>query len=397
MIQKLPGFSLEMIEGKPYLLPYGQNLADRRRGMTLDQTGLFIWNTLDEVASENDLFFRYAAHKSLGVSEFQDGKKEMENFLLDLEQHGFIMIDERRQKPEVREPFYKGIRIAALTMKLYGDKSLFSEKLDRYLDMSVVEHAQSDLSVVLTTEQPPVDEYSRILIRSHDRIIAENEFFFTFLYPTYDAIREVRLAKDGSLARIYYTEVIDEDSQDDLKEQIFQILRTDFIYPASQKRTFALFSTSVFYQNRLWLLAGASKQFRMHFAELWNTCIGGSVINPDLNLIKMDRGRITGPCNPWGGPTNRYLPEPPVVGGIILLKNAEDNHIMHMSPSGKILQVSRHMLSPTWTQSQIHYQYVFTEELLETLPVIKIGCRVNENAVELLKSEIDRILFGASE
>ncbi len=397
MIQKLPGFSLEMIEGKPYLLPYGQNYENHRRGMPLDQTGLFIWNTLDEVSTENELFFRFAAHKSLGVSEFQDGKKELENFLLDLEDHGFLLIDERRLKPETHEPFYKGIRIAGLRIKLFGQPAFYSEAFDRYIDMSVVEPSSADLTVVVTRDLPPTDSGSAILVRTPERMIAENDSFFTFFYPSFDLIREVRLEKNGSIARIYLRETADEHHASilKLKEQIFQILRTVYLYPASQKRIFALFSTGILYQNRIWLLCGSTKSFRMQLAKLWNACYGATILNTDLNLIGRGQDEVQSHSIPWGGSTRRYETGSTRIGGIILLKKDDHNHVMTLRPSSRILQVARHMLSPNWTQAQLHYQYVFTEELLESLPVWKIGCTVSEPAVELLKTEIDRLLFGS--
>ncbi len=396
MIQKMPGFSLESIDGRPYLLPYGQNHADHRRGRALNETELFVWNTLDEVSSENDLFFRYAAHRTLSVSDFQDAKKDLENLLLDFEHRGFLTIDERSRFPEAREPFYKGIRIAGLRIKLLGNPECYSEKLDRFIDMSVVEAGSADLTFVPSTDNPPADDTSRILIRTADRIIAENSSFYTFFYPKYEMIREVRYDTAGGIVRVYMKDTPDDSGKKAaLQEQLFQILRTVYLYAASKQRIFALFSTSIVYQNRVWLLAGSTRSFRTRYAELWHTCYGTTIFNSDLNLIGLGKGTPETFSFPWGGQSLRYTTESMKIGGIILLKKDDVSRILPLKNSGKIIQTARHMLAPNWTNAQLHYQYVFTEELLETMPVWKMGCSITESSVDLLKTEIDRLLYGA--
>ena len=44
MIKRQKGYVLKRIEDTVYLLPYGQNIADQKRGLILNETGEFIWN-----------------------------------------------------------------------------------------------------------------------------------------------------------------------------------------------------------------------------------------------------------------------------------------------------------------------------------------------------------------
>ena len=44
MIKRQKGYVLKRIEDTVYLLPYGQNIADQKRGLILNETGEFmIW------------------------------------------------------------------------------------------------------------------------------------------------------------------------------------------------------------------------------------------------------------------------------------------------------------------------------------------------------------------
>ena len=41
-------YILKYVNGIPYLLPYGQMVADMRRALKLNETGVFLWNELSD-------------------------------------------------------------------------------------------------------------------------------------------------------------------------------------------------------------------------------------------------------------------------------------------------------------------------------------------------------------
>ena len=41
-------YTLEYINGIPYLMPYGQSVADLKKCVKLNDTGIFIWNSLSD-------------------------------------------------------------------------------------------------------------------------------------------------------------------------------------------------------------------------------------------------------------------------------------------------------------------------------------------------------------
>ena len=47
MLRRQEGYALRKIKEKNYLMPYGQKIADQRKGMVLNETGSFLWNFLE--------------------------------------------------------------------------------------------------------------------------------------------------------------------------------------------------------------------------------------------------------------------------------------------------------------------------------------------------------------
>ena len=58
-MKQADGYLLETIAGVPYLLPYGQNIADLKRGVQLNDTGVFLWQTLAQEISSDELLHKF--------------------------------------------------------------------------------------------------------------------------------------------------------------------------------------------------------------------------------------------------------------------------------------------------------------------------------------------------
>ena len=47
MMKQNENFLLKELAGVPYLLPYGQMIADHKRGLKTNATGVYLWNLLE--------------------------------------------------------------------------------------------------------------------------------------------------------------------------------------------------------------------------------------------------------------------------------------------------------------------------------------------------------------
>ena len=60
-IKRQEGYCLKEIAGVHYLLPYGQKVADQRKGIVLNETGVFLWNEL-KTSMTDDAFAEKLVH-----------------------------------------------------------------------------------------------------------------------------------------------------------------------------------------------------------------------------------------------------------------------------------------------------------------------------------------------
>ena len=61
-IKRQEGYCLKEIAGVHYLLPYGQKVADQRKGIVLNETGVFLWNELQTSMTDDALAEKLVHH-----------------------------------------------------------------------------------------------------------------------------------------------------------------------------------------------------------------------------------------------------------------------------------------------------------------------------------------------
>ena len=74
-IKRQEGYCLKEIAGVHYLLPYGQKVADQRKGIVLNETGVFLWNELKTSMTDDALAEKLVHHYSAdgeAANETQD-------------------------------------------------------------------------------------------------------------------------------------------------------------------------------------------------------------------------------------------------------------------------------------------------------------------------------------
>lgn len=70
--KKQPGFVLKKIKDSYYLLPFGQQVADQKKGLFLNETGAFLWECLCDTTKHAELVKKLAGHYQLEESDFPD-------------------------------------------------------------------------------------------------------------------------------------------------------------------------------------------------------------------------------------------------------------------------------------------------------------------------------------
>ena len=89
-MQRSNDYSLFIISDVPYLLPFGQGIADLKRGVQINDTGMYLWGLLDRDLTEDEILSLYAAHYEIPDSHLPQLKADLEQFLHMLECYGIL-------------------------------------------------------------------------------------------------------------------------------------------------------------------------------------------------------------------------------------------------------------------------------------------------------------------
>ena len=82
-IKRQEGYCLKEIAGVHYLLPYGQKVADQRKGIVLNETGVFLWNELKTSMTDDALAEKLVHHYSADGEAANENQGEIQDQMQD--------------------------------------------------------------------------------------------------------------------------------------------------------------------------------------------------------------------------------------------------------------------------------------------------------------------------
>ena len=88
-----PSYILKELAGVPYLLPYGQMIADHKRGMKINETGKFFWNLLKNSMSMEEVLTIGKEHFEVEAENFSEFENDVKSFLNTLLAHNILLED----------------------------------------------------------------------------------------------------------------------------------------------------------------------------------------------------------------------------------------------------------------------------------------------------------------
>lgn len=373
-------FTLCRIAGIPYLLPFGQGIADRRSGVQINETGAFLWELLKDEFSAEELIAQTAAHYKLPSSESEQLKTDINIFLNMLNGYGMLK-PTAALFPEAKKPgSYLGI--GGLVIKLCCPEQLFSRELEAF---AIPPSAMADQTVTITSCPPLSHPNGKILLRTPDLMVMECENLYVLLFPGTAGIREAHLTKDGSNAVYHccppYTET--------LRQDLFHAVRLSFLYLAQLHHMAVLHSASIHYKGKAWLFSGRSGTGKSTHTNLWHKLFGAPLINGDLNLLALENGKPTVHGLPWCGTSGISDSKSYPLGGIILLKQAPDNRVESLPTHQARLLVAQRLISPAWTEEQLNKNKDLIEEIAPHILICRLHCTKEPAAAELMRQTID--------
>lgn len=428
-------FSLYTISGVPYLLPFGQGIADLRRGIQVNETGAYLWGLLDRERTEDEMLSLCAAYYEVSDSQLPKLKSDLQQFFSMLDAFG--MLDQSGvhtdsddisgsgeasachisgnpsgsdaiSRPQIASAYHisdkpsgsnkiwgqdgtgtvrRYLSVGGLTLLLRGPDNAFSQAFDAF-EIFPVSAVPVDQTVTVTLQPPAECALGKALLINHELTVLDSGLQYIFLFPNAPGIRRVCLTKDGTEACFYCCPPFTEDFRQDL----FHAIRLSFLYLAQLHDMIVLHSASLLYRDRAWLFSGHSGAGKSTHTNLWKECYHVPLINGDLNLLSMENGCPMVHGLPWCGTSGIVDTRSYPLGGILLIKKDLQNHIASLDESHAQLLVSQRLISPTWTEAMLGKNLRLVAELTPHILICRLHCTKTPEAAGTAKQAIDAYL-----
>lgn len=384
MFKSQRGYTLREIRGVRHLLPYGQQIADQKKGTVLNDTGAFLWNVIQhtEGSDPHTLTEMLARQYGLGEESFPALLQDVSNFLEQMAALGLLT----ETLHCISDQCSASLMIAGLHINLYGPRELFS---DNFRDFYMTDPAlEPDQEIEFITTPPASRDYGQVLLRNADMTIFENDDRYVILFPQMNNIYEVQMTLDGSYVRFYCSPAASEMT----RENIFHAIRLFFLFLAQRNGLYAIHSASILYREKAWLFSGHSGMGKSTHTGLWHELLDVPYLNGDLNLVGIRENKLVVRGIPWCGTSEICTTQDYELGGIVLLgRDPVSDHLKPLSPDDKVLRVMQRMISPAWKEQLFSQNLLFAEEIADRVPVLHLSCTRNPSAVFTIKAEIDRL------
>lgn len=374
-------FILREIANIPYLLPYGQMIADRKRGMQINATGAYLWQLLEQDCTMEELVAHSAEYYEIPTEDLEEFQTDIGQFVNQLIAYGIVIDETRVDNP----PDSLLLSIAGLGVKLLGPAASFPPEFRPFETVSCNSIHQE---IVLHPSFPPVRHNGTLLIRNEELVVMETTDNYILLFPQAKHIVEIQLSSDGSKVLCYCLPPYDDSFHYD----IFHALRLTYLYLVQKKGMVALHSASLLYRNKAWLFSGHSGMGKSTHTNLWKELFEISLLNGDLNLLALENGQPVVHGIPWCGTSEICTTETVPLGGIILLNQAPADRIEKLPEDKKQLLVSQRLISPAWTVELFEHNMEIVANMVSKIMVCKLHCTKEPSAAKVMKEYVDGYL-----
>lgn len=169
-------------------------------------------------------------------------------------------------------------------------------------------------------------------------------------------------------------------------------LREDWFFSISafhrqllQRKACILHASYIEHEGKAVLFTGPSNIGKSTQADLWNRYANAQIVNGDRVLLREKNGQMSAfgyPCCGTSGICiNRTLP----LSMIVVLAQANENRIEELSVVEKMRALVVAMELYPWEWKEIDWAFTLTEQIVKQVPVMKLYCKPDKGAFDLLK------------
>ncbi len=140
-IRRQEGYLLQKIGNTYHLLPYGQKIADQKRGMELNETALVLWEALEQPQTMEELAAKTAAYYEIPEGGQEELAKDIAAFVQELIAFGAV----RRELGCPVGTCEGRLEIAGLEIAVYGAKG-FRNSLAHFVLQMIIRERKCRIS-----------------------------------------------------------------------------------------------------------------------------------------------------------------------------------------------------------------------------------------------------------
>ncbi len=282
-------------------------------------------------------------------------------------------------------------RIAGITMSLQGgDREFFEKRLQEY---GIPAPPTVDLAVrVERVEQIAVPAGNEVLKRGGISVLDLPDGRFAVLTiskKTGRALQCTVFARDYSAVDIT---LLKDRRTPDMTDTDWEYVYTGLVFAdrLAYLGGLVMHGSAIAYDGKGVVFSAPSGTGKSTHAGLWAKRFGEKVIsvNDDKPAIRFDGEQPFLYGTPWSGKTdsnhNVFVP----LQAIVFLERAEENRIRRLTPTEAMLHLGNETIRPFYDVQQGLRVLERAEKLIQTVPMYLLGCTISEEAVELVKQEL---------
>lgn len=126
-------------------------------------------------------------------------------------------------------------------------------------------------------------------------------------------------------------------------------------------------------------------------ARLWRDTRNSLIINGDRAVCHCDNGIWTAYGTPWSGSSGEQINRKVPLRALVVLERAEENFVERLTSIEGFAAMLPNLLCPTWDRELVGRAMEQLDSLLKTIPVYRLHCRPDEEAVEVLYQALQEV------
>ena len=123
-------------------------------------------------------------------------------------------------------------------------------------------------------------------------------------------------------------------------------------------------------------------------ARLWRDYKNALILNGDRAICRREEGVWIAYGSPWSGTSGEQINRHAPLKALVILERAEKNSAIRLESTELFAGVFPHLLYPSWDKRMLELAMDQLEDLLLSVPVYRVKCRPEAEAVDILYQKI---------